>query len=128
MAKNLIVVADGWTGEVKTSKVGEYISLAVTEKKLKPGGDKHTSADWEIVNKNYFNVSLEPGHNVRENYLYRVTGELKISKYNDEAGNEKVSFWIHKGQFSEITYTANNKNPVAENPDSVLKDFGAMPF
>ena len=118
MAKNLVVIVQGYVQDIKSSKVGEYAVIKVDDRK------KNDRGEWETVDANYFNISLDPNHNVKKDSLYKVTGELKISKYKSDSGELRVSFWVSKSIF-ELVAIGKKSEPAGAD---VLKDFGAMPF
>ena len=125
MSKDIIVTVRGFSSEVKESKAGEYVTIAVNDRK------KNAAGEWETVGKTYFNVSLEAGHGIKPNLLYKATGELKVSKYKDKDGETQVSFWVSNAQL-EIDHSFKGGAPKygerIESPADILEDFGATPF
>lgn len=101
MAKNLVVTITGYAGEIKQGKAGEYVVVPV------PVNRKNDAGAWEVVEKHYFNIALEPGHSVEKDQFYEVTGELRISKWTNDKDEVQVSFWVSKAQFKKLA-TVNN--------------------
>ena len=118
MAKNLLVTITGYAGEVKESKAGQYVVIPV------PVNRKNDAGEWETIEKHYFNVALDDLGLVKDN-LYKITGELKISKWKNDAGETQVSFWVTKATAERL---AKVGNPGATNAADVLTGFGATPF
>lgn len=124
MAKNLIVTVSGYVQDIKNSKVGEYAVIRV-DKKKKDG------EQWVTVDKHYFNIALEQGHNVAKDDLYEVTGELDISKWKDDKGETQISLWVKKSQWKHLAKVQKSETFQngwgAQAVDNLL-DSGATPF
>lgn len=114
MAKNLLVTITGYAGEIKQGKAGEYVVIPV------PVNRKNDAGEWETVEKHYFNIALDAGHNISKDSFYEVTGELRISKWQNDKGEVQVSFWVSKAQFKSL---AKGGNPNAGRAN--LEAFGA---
>ena len=115
MAKNLIVTITGYAGEIKQGKAGEYVVVPV------PVNRKNDAGQWEVVEKHYFNISLEPGHDVAKDQFYEVTGELRLSKWTNDKGEVQISLWVSKAQFKKLA-TVNKGDGGRAN----LEAFGAQ--
>jgi hypothetical protein len=61
---------------------------------------------------------------VKDN-LYKITGELKISKWKNDAGETQVSFWVTKATAERL---AKAGNPSESNASDLIIGFGATPF
>ena len=126
MAKNLVVILSGYVQGIKQTKNGsDYAVIKVDKQKRLPDGS------FEVAEKHYFSILLEPGHGIAKDDLYEVTGELDISKWLDDKGGEKVSFWVKKAQFKKLATAQKQetiKNGWATQAEEVLADFGATPF
>lgn len=118
MAKNLIVTITGYAGDVKESKAGQYVVVPV------PVNRKNDAGEWETVEKHYFNVALDSLNLIKDN-LYEITGELKISKWKNDAGETQVSFWVTKATAREL---AKVSKPANNDAADLLASFGAAPF
>lgn len=118
MAKNLLVTITGYAGEVKQSKAGEYVVIAV------PVNRKNDLGAWETVEKHYFNVALD-GLQLTKDNLYKVTGELKISKWKNDAGETQISLWVTKATGEQIAKSGNPSEPSAAE---LFASQGATPF
>lgn len=114
MAKNLIITITGYAGEIKQGKSGEYVVVPV------PVNRKNDGGEWEVVEKHYFNIALEPGHIVVKDGFYEVTGELRISKWTNDKDEVQISFWVGKAVFTPL---ARAGNPSAGRQN--LEAFGA---
>lgn len=119
MAKDFVVVFSGFVNEVKQSQYGEYAVVAYSVR------GKNAQGIWETIDKRYLNVSLEKNHNVQVGGFYKVSGELKFSKYKNKEGNERDSYWVSNAQLELNTERKTNK---LETPAEILADLGAMPF
>lgn len=115
MAKNLLATITGYAGEIKQGKAGEYVVVPV------PVNRKNDAGEWEVVEKHYFNIALEPGHSVQKDGFYEVSGELRISKWQNDKGETQVSFWLSKAVFKPL---AKAGNPSAGRAN--LEAFGAQ--
>lgn len=116
MAKNLLVTITGYAGEIKQGKNGgEYVVVPV------PVNRKNDAGEWEVVEKHYFNVSLDAGQVVQKDGFYEVTGELRLSKWTNDKGEVQVSLWVSKAQFKPLA-KAGNPNGGRQN----LEAFGAQ--
>lgn len=115
MAKNLIVTITGYAGDLKQGKAGEYVVVPV------PVNRKNDAGEWEVVEKHYFNIALEPGHDVVKDQFYEVTGELRISKWTNDKGEVQVSFWVSKAQFKKLATVSKGDGGRAN-----LEAFGAV--
>jgi hypothetical protein len=118
MAKNLVVTIQGYAGEIKESKGGQYVVVPV------PVSRKNDAGEWETVEKHYFNVALD-GLNLVKDNLYKITGELKISKWKNDAGETQVSFWVSKATAEQLAKSGKPGEPSAAD---LLTGFGATPF
>jgi hypothetical protein len=85
---------------------------------------KNDAGEWEVVEKHYFNVALDDLGLVKDN-LYKITGELKISKWKNDAGETQVSFWVTKATAERL---AKAGNPSESNASDLIIGFGATPF
>lgn len=125
MAKNLVVILSGYVQDIKQTKNGaEYAVIKVDKKKQENG-------QWVVAEKHYFSILLDNGHNIAKDNLYEVKGELDISKWLDDKGSEKVSFWVKKAEFRLLGVVQKQetiKNGWATQAEEVLNDFGATPF
>lgn len=125
MAKNLVVILSGYVQDIKQTKNGSDYAVIKVDKK------KQENGQWVVAEKHYFSILLEPGHGIAKDDLYEVTGELDISKWLDDKGGEKVSFWVKKAQFKKLATAQKQetiKNGWATQAEEVLADFGATPF
>ena len=127
MAKNLVVTVSGFVQAIKQTKNGaDYTSIKVDVQKKQPDGS------FAVVDKHYFQIILEPGHRIEKDDLYEVKGELDISKWTDDKGNEKVSFWVKKAEWKKLATvqkTETIKNGWAQTEaQAALDEFGATPF
>jgi hypothetical protein len=113
MAKNLVVTVTGYAGELKQGKTGAYVVIPV------PVNKKNDAGEWEVVEKHYFNIALDPMHQVEKDGFYEVTGELRISKWTNDKGEVQVSFWVSKAVFKPL---AKAGNPAGRTN---LESFGA---
>jgi hypothetical protein len=68
---------------------------------------KTDAGEWETVEKHYFNIALDSGHSVEKDGFYEVTGELRISKWQNDKGEVVVSFWVSKAQFRSLAKPGN---------------------
>lgn len=120
MAKNLVVTLSGYVQDIKTSKVGEYAVIRVDKKKKE--GDQ-----WVTVEKHYFNITLDAGHNVTKDDLFEVTGELDISKWTNDKGETQFSFWVKKSSWKRLA-TVQKSEPKNgwSQPADLLADYGAV--
>lgn len=126
MAKNLVVTLSGYVQDIKQTKNGaDYATIKVDKKKQENGV-------WVVAEKHYFSILLEPGHGIAKDDLYEVTGELDISKWTDDKGGEKVSFWVKKAQFKKLAAVQKqetiNNGWAKSQAEEALSDFGATPF
>lgn len=123
MAKNLVVTLSGYVQDIKQTKNGSDYAVIKVDKKKKEGDQ------WVVAEKHYFSIILEAGHNISKDDLYEVTGELDISKWNDDKGNEKVSFWVKKSQWKKLATVQKQdtiKNGWAAQAEEVLAEYGAV--
>lgn len=118
MAKNLVVTIQGYVNDIKESKAGQYAVVPV------PVNRKNDAGEWETVEKHYFNVALD-GVSLDKNNMYKITGELKISKWKNDAGETQVSLWVTKATAEQLA--TGNKTGNADAA-ALLADFGATPF
>lgn len=126
MAKNLVVILSGYVQDIKQTKNGSDYAVIKVDKK------KQENGQWVVAEKHYFSILLEPGHRIAKDDLYEVKGELDISKWVDDKGGEKVSFWVKKAEFKKLATVQKQetfKNGWAQSEaESALADFGATPF
>jgi hypothetical protein len=115
MAKNLIVTITGYAGEIKQGKAGEYVVVPV------PVNRKNDAGQWEVAEKHYFNIALEPGHDVAKDQFYEVTGELRLSKWTNDKGEVQVSLWVSKAKFTKLAIVSKGDGGRAN-----LEAFGAQ--
>lgn len=118
MAKNLLATITGYAGEIKQGKAGEYVVVPV------PVNKKNDKGEWEVVEKHYFNIALEPGHNVQRDQFYKVSGELRISKWQNDKGETQVSFWLSKATFEQLATVSRGEGTSGSRVN--LEAFGAQ--
>lgn len=118
MAKNLLATITGYAGEIKQGKAGEYVVVPV------PVNKKNDAGEWEVVEKHYFNIALEPGHSIERDQFYKVTGELRISKWQNDKGETQVSFWLSKAEFEKLATVSRTGNQ--QGSRSNLEAFGTQ--
>lgn len=126
MAKNLVVILSGYVQDIKQTKNGiDYAVIKVDKKKQENG-------QWVVADKHYFSILLDAGHGIIKDDLYEVKGELDISKWLDDKGGEKVSFWVKKAEFKKLATTQRtetiNNGWAKASAEEALADFGATPF
>lgn len=118
MAKNLVVTIQGYVNDIKESKAGQYAVVPI------PVNRKNDAGEWETVEKHYFNVACD-NLQLEKNSMYQITGELKISKWKNDAGETLVSFWVTKASAEKL---ATVKKATNSDAADLLAGFGATPF